>query len=73
MLEAPTAIVVGSHDKLTPPVHARAMHRALRRPDGLLELPGVGHMSPVERAAEVAGEIRRLVTTHLTSERTDAA
>ncbi|GAA1251129.1 alpha/beta hydrolase [Kitasatospora nipponensis] len=73
MLEAPTAIVVGSHDKLTPPVHARAMRAALRRPDGLLELPGVGHMSPVERPDEVAAEIRRLVTTHLTALRSDAA
>ncbi|GAB2730820.1 alpha/beta fold hydrolase [Kitasatospora kifunensis] len=73
MLEAPTAIVVGSHDKLTPPLHARAMHAALRRPDGLLELPGVGHMAPVERPDEVSAELRRLVRTHLTSERTEAA
>ncbi|MCX4745371.1 alpha/beta hydrolase [Kitasatospora sp. NBC_01287] len=73
MIEAPTAIMVGDRDKLTPPVHARAMRAALRRPDGLTELPGVGHMAPVERPDEVAAELRRLVTTHLTSERTDAA
>lgn len=66
MLEAPTAIVVGSHDRLTPPPHAHAMHAALRRPDGLLELPGVGHMAPVERPDEVTAELRRLVRTYLT-------
>ncbi|WP_329569999.1 alpha/beta fold hydrolase [Kitasatospora sp. NBC_01266] len=78
MLEAPTAILVGSHDKLTPPVHARAMRAALRRADGLTELPGTGHMAPVERPDEVGAEIRRLVTSHLTGthptrERTDVA
>ncbi|WP_354643211.1 alpha/beta fold hydrolase [Kitasatospora camelliae] len=60
-LRAPTAVVVGTHDKLTPPVHARRIAAALADPRGLLELPGVGHMSPVERPDEVAAEIRRLV------------
>ncbi|WP_329578434.1 alpha/beta hydrolase [Kitasatospora sp. NBC_01250] len=73
MLEAPTAIMVGSRDKLTPPPHAHAMYAALRRPDGLQELPGVGHMAPIERPDEVAAELRRLVRTHLTSERTEVA
>ncbi|WP_052390195.1 alpha/beta fold hydrolase [Streptomyces sp. NRRL B-24484] len=61
-LAAPTAVVVGSRDRLTPPVHARRMAAALPDPQGLLELPGVGHMSPMERPAEVAAEIRRIVT-----------
>ncbi|MFE0462146.1 alpha/beta fold hydrolase [Kitasatospora sp. NPDC058965] len=73
MIEAPTSIVVGTADKLTPPPHARAMQRALRAADGLVELPGVGHMAPLEDPDAVAAEIRRLVTTHLTVERTDAA
>ncbi|AUG80889.1 alpha/beta hydrolase [Kitasatospora sp. MMS16-BH015] len=59
-LTAPTAVIVGSHDRLTPPVHARRIEALLPDSHGLLELPGVGHMSPVERPAEVAGEIRRL-------------
>ncbi|MFE9424900.1 alpha/beta fold hydrolase [Kitasatospora sp. NPDC006697] len=70
---APTAIVVGEQDKLTPPPHAELMQAALARPDGLLRLPGTGHMSPVERPVEVAAEIRRLVTRHLTTERTEVA
>ncbi|GAA1948440.1 alpha/beta fold hydrolase [Kitasatospora viridis] len=72
-LAAPTAVLVGEQDKLTPPPHADAMIAALPNPDGLLRLPGTGHMSPAERPAEVAAEIRRLVTRHLATERTDAA
>jgi pimeloyl-ACP methyl ester carboxylesterase len=72
-LAAPTAVVVGSHDKLTPPPHADAMRAALAAPDGLLVLPRVGHMSPVERPDEITAEVRRLVTTHLSTERTDVA
>ncbi|MFJ1751530.1 alpha/beta fold hydrolase [Kitasatospora sp. NPDC088134] len=59
-LTAPTAVVAGSHDKLTPPVHARRIAAELPNPCGLLELAGAGHMSPVERPADVAGEIRRI-------------
>ncbi|WP_405020117.1 alpha/beta hydrolase [Kitasatospora sp. NBC_00070] len=68
-LAAPTAVVVGTHDRLTPPVHSHRILAALPAPEGLLELPGVGHMSPVERPAEVAGEIRRLVRSHLNTAR----
>ncbi|MFJ5229661.1 alpha/beta fold hydrolase [Kitasatospora sp. NPDC088391] len=59
-LTAPTAVVAGSHDRLTPPVHARRIAAELPDPCGLLELAGAGHMSPVERPADVAGEIRRI-------------
>ncbi|WP_033257653.1 MULTISPECIES: alpha/beta fold hydrolase [Kitasatospora] len=59
-ITAPTAVIAGSHDRLTPPVHARRIAAALADPRGLLELPGTGHMSPVERPAEVAAEIRRI-------------
>ncbi len=67
-LAAPTAVLVGAADRLTPPVHARRIQAALSAPDGFVELPGVGHMSPIERPAEVAGEIRRLVSTYLAAE-----
>ncbi|WP_405010733.1 alpha/beta fold hydrolase [Kitasatospora sp. NBC_01539] len=60
-IAVPTAVVVGTADRLTPPVHARRIAAALPDPRGLLELPGVGHMSPVERPDEVAAEIRRIV------------
>ncbi|MFJ8440397.1 alpha/beta fold hydrolase [Kitasatospora griseola] len=59
-ITAPTAVVTSTNDKLTPPVHSARIVAALADPRGLLELPGAGHMSPVERPAEVAEEIRRV-------------
>ncbi|MEV4560100.1 alpha/beta fold hydrolase [Kitasatospora sp. NPDC049285] len=59
-IAAPTAVIAGACDKLTPPVLARRIVAGLADPRGLLELPGTGHMSPVERPAEVAAEIRRI-------------
>ncbi|MFG2692475.1 alpha/beta fold hydrolase [Kitasatospora sp. NPDC048407] len=59
-ITAPTAVITSSNDKLTPPVHSRRIAAALADPRGLLELDGAGHMSPLERPAEVADEIRRV-------------
>ncbi|MFJ9951665.1 alpha/beta fold hydrolase [Kitasatospora sp. NPDC091207] len=64
-LTVPTAVVVGTDDRLTPPVHAHRIVAALPDPQGLLLLPGVGHMAPIERPAEVAAEIDRLAAAHL--------
>ncbi|MGW0766580.1 alpha/beta fold hydrolase [Streptomyces sp. NPDC002676] len=66
-LHAPTEIVHGASDRLTPPVHARALAAALPRCIGLTELTGVGHMSPVEAPEAVTGKIRELVTTYVTT------
>ncbi|MGW0189416.1 alpha/beta fold hydrolase [Streptomyces sp. NPDC003362] len=63
-LSAPTVVVVGSHDRLTPPAQARALVAALPRAVGLTELPGLGHMTPVEAPELVTGKIRELVTTY---------
>ncbi|MFE6747560.1 alpha/beta fold hydrolase [Kitasatospora purpeofusca] len=68
-LTAPTAVVVGAEDRLTPPVHAHRMVAALADPQGLLLLPGVGHMAPLERPAEVAAEIDRMAAAHLPARR----
>ncbi|MFB7471900.1 alpha/beta fold hydrolase [Kitasatospora sp. NPDC056184] len=69
-LVAPTSVVVGAEDRLTPPVHAHRMVAALADPQGLLLLPGVGHMAPIERPAEIAAEIDRMATAHLPGART---
>ncbi|MFF2074141.1 alpha/beta fold hydrolase [Kitasatospora sp. NPDC058162] len=66
-ITAPTAVVVGTEDRLTPPVHAHRMVAELADPQGLLLLPGVGHMAPLERPAEVAAEIHRMAVAHLAS------
>lgn len=64
-LRAPTAVLVGLADRLTPPVQARALVAALPDCAGLTELPGIGHMTPVEAPAPVTGKIRELVTTYV--------
>ncbi|PWI16159.1 alpha/beta hydrolase [Streptomyces sp. Act143] len=67
-LRVPTAVVVGTADRLTPPVHARTLAAALPDCVGTTELPGLGHMTPVEAPELVSGRIRELVTTYVTVE-----
>ncbi|GGS30050.1 alpha/beta hydrolase [Streptomyces griseoviridis] len=66
-LTMPVEVVVGTADRLTPPAHARALAAALPHPAGLTELPGVGHMTPLEAPDLVTGKIRALAATHLTT------
>ncbi|MET8807263.1 alpha/beta hydrolase [Streptomyces sp. NPDC004546] len=72
-LHAPTAIVHGASDRLTPPVHAHALVAALPHCVGLTELAGVGHMTPIEAPDLVTGRIRGLVTTYVTVTGADPA
>ncbi|MDT0379454.1 alpha/beta hydrolase [Streptomyces sp. DSM 42041] len=64
-LNVPTAVVSGGADRLTPPVHGRRIADALPQCTGLTELPGRGHMTPVEDADAVAGVLAALVRDHL--------
>ncbi|MEU8997409.1 alpha/beta fold hydrolase [Streptomyces caniferus] len=64
-LELPTAVVAGTADRLTPLVHARRLASVLPDCRGLTELPGLGHMTPIEDPAAVAGRLRALVGDHL--------
>ncbi|MFE6285856.1 alpha/beta fold hydrolase [Streptomyces sp. NPDC057877] len=64
-LTAPTAVLVGTADRLTPPVHARSIAAALPRCVGLTVAPGLGHMTPMEAPELVTGKIRELVTTYI--------
>ncbi|MFE9096568.1 alpha/beta fold hydrolase [Streptomyces sp. NPDC007264] len=63
-LTVPTHVVVGTADRLTPPVHARTLVAALPNCVGSTELPGLGHMTPVEAPELVTGKIRELVTAY---------
>ncbi|ROZ89244.1 alpha/beta fold hydrolase [Gordonia sp. OPL2] len=50
-LSVPTTVVVGTDDRLTPPVHAQQMADVLRRNGNLRDLvilDGIGHMSSIE-------------------------
>ncbi|MBW5251414.1 MULTISPECIES: alpha/beta fold hydrolase [Streptomyces] len=64
-LRVPTAVIAGTEDRLTPPVHARALAAALPDCLGLTELTGMGHMTPVEAPEIVTAKIRELVTAYL--------
>ncbi|MET4662255.1 pimeloyl-ACP methyl ester carboxylesterase [Streptomyces sp. PvP037] len=64
-LRVPVEIVAGAADRLTPPVHARAIAAALPDCVGVTELPGVGHMTPVEAPGQVTRRIRDLAAAHI--------
>jgi pimeloyl-ACP methyl ester carboxylesterase len=56
----PTVVLVGSHDVLTPPHHARRIADSIRGAR-LLVAPGAGHMLPLERDTLVSSELITLV------------
>ena len=64
-LTAPTAVLVGTADKLTPKAHAHRMAAALPQLVSLTELPGLGHMTPIEDAPAVDRAVRALVAGYL--------
>ncbi|MFE2330377.1 alpha/beta fold hydrolase [Streptomyces sp. NPDC059385] len=60
-LTVPTAVIVGTADRLTPLTHARRLAAALPNCVGLTELTGMGHMTPIEAPEAVSGAVRELV------------
>jgi len=71
-LVVPTVVVAGELDRLTPPVHARAIAGAL--PDvHLVELAATGHTSPLEAHSEVTGLLRTLADRVLVAPRDSLA
>ncbi|KOG08922.1 alpha/beta hydrolase [Streptomyces wedmorensis] len=72
-LRLPVAVLVGTADRLTPAVHSRAMAEALPHCTGLVELPGMGHMTPVEAPEAVTAQIRELTLTYLGVKETEEA
>ncbi|MFG3497909.1 alpha/beta fold hydrolase [Streptomyces sp. NPDC047928] len=72
-LRVPTAVIAGTADRLTPPVHARALAAALPQCAGLDELPGIGHMTPVEAPERVTARIRELAATYVRTDEKEGA
>lgn len=70
-LTVPTAVVVGTADRLTPLVHAHDLVASLPHCVGLAELTGVGHMTPVEAPEAVSDRIRDMVTAYVSRRPTD--
>ena len=64
-LRVPTTVVVGTHDRLTPPAHADYMAEILRHNGSLRDLviyEGVGHMSSIEAGAEFNELLDKVLT-----------
>lgn len=59
-LAVPTDVLVGTADRLTPPPQAHRIANVLPQCEGLTELPGIGHMTPLEAPEVVANLIRKL-------------
>jgi pimeloyl-ACP methyl ester carboxylesterase len=55
-LQAPTLVVVGEHDAITPPAEAAAMAAAIPGAR-LVVAPGAGHMTPMEQPAAFAAAL----------------
>ncbi|MDI5966163.1 alpha/beta fold hydrolase [Streptantibioticus silvisoli] len=64
-LRAPTAVLVGTADKLTPRTHAHGMAARLPHGLGVTELPGLGHMTPIEDPDAVVRVLRDLARQYL--------
>lgn len=59
-IRVPTAVVVGAHDRLTPPKYARAMHAAIPGAR-LYDIASAGHMAMIEQPAAVSAALRTLL------------
>jgi pimeloyl-ACP methyl ester carboxylesterase len=64
-LTVPTGILVGELDRIEPPWHARKLAEMLPDVAELVELPGIGHMTPIEAPEEVTPRLRRLALEHI--------
>src|SRR5579863_10175833 len=62
-VNVPALVVVGDVDRLTPLVHARRIVGGLPEVAEFLVLPRTGHMTPVERPAELADALERLAAS----------
>jgi non-heme chloroperoxidase len=67
-LTVPTSVLYGTLDRLTPPDQALHLAEVLPNLDKLIEIPGVGHMTPIEATDELASEIRRLSNNYRQAE-----
>ena len=55
-ISAPTLVIAGRQDPATPPPHARELADGIAD-STLLELPGVGHLAPIEAPGRVAAAL----------------
>jgi len=59
-IAAPTLIIVGDADSITPPGVAQEMQKRIPRSQ-LVTIQGAGHMSPLEQPAQVNRAVRNFL------------
>jgi len=59
-ITVPTTIIVGTNDRLTPPVRARELHGGIAGSD-LLVLDGYAHMLPYEAPDTIVSAVRAML------------
>ncbi|MFD6949172.1 alpha/beta hydrolase [Nocardiopsis sp. TSRI0078] len=64
-ISVPTAVLVGTDDKLTPPWHAHHIASLLKDCREVREIPGAGHMGPLEYPETLAGLLEDLAAEHV--------
>jgi pimeloyl-ACP methyl ester carboxylesterase len=64
--DMPVRVLVGTHDVLTPPSHARKIVESVQGAE-LVVAPDAGHMLPLERDQLVSGTLIRLARPHVGS------
>lgn len=64
-IAAPTVVMVGTEDKLTPPWHAHHIASLVEDCREVLEIPDAGHMGPLEYPGILADRLDRLAAEHL--------
>ncbi|WP_026122397.1 alpha/beta fold hydrolase [Nocardiopsis halotolerans] len=64
-ISVPTVVLVGTDDKLTPPWHAHHIASLLKDCREVREIPGAGHMGPLEYPKVLADRLGALAATHL--------
>jgi pimeloyl-ACP methyl ester carboxylesterase len=72
-LTVPSLVLGGSADRLTPPVLSERLAGRLPNLVQRVELPGIGHMSPVEAPEVVNRWINRMAADHLVPNRDQPA
>lgn len=62
-IAAPTTVVVGALDQITPPANARRAHAALRHAAAFHQIPDAGHALPQEQPTALAPILAQLVAS----------
>lgn len=63
-LTVPTLVIAGALDRLTPPVHSQRLVEGLPNAKGMIKLPDIGHMAPLEAHDAVTEYVRSLAVAH---------